>query len=294
MSRPAVSKIKLFCAHCNKEFYAFPCEIRKNKKFCSRDCYLKSVEGKIEKTCEVCGKQFYIFKSESKRKHQRGRFCSSTCYGKWVSTSRIRTTRVTLKCKQCGVDYEVNKYKEHTSNFCSYDCRSKWRSENLRGENHWQYKPKIEMKCKHCGKPFFVNEYRFNNEGPKYCSKACSYVGRRTGSSYGKYCEKFNSEFKERVKEFFDNTCMLCGKVFPSGKSGLCVHHVHYIKSSCCNEDVPKLFVPLCNSCHCKTTMCDREYWTRYFEDIIYGQFDGKCYYTKEEYAQILSNSTED
>lgn len=277
------------CEYCKVSFYARDSEIKRGIKYCSRECYLSATKNSVEKICEHCGKPFKLHMSETKRQHNRGRFCSIQCYYDRIKITKEKQHKVVATCKQCGKSYEVARYKKDNTSYCSYACRDEWRRINLRGENHWQYKPKIKINCHVCGKEFFVNEYRLQNGNPKYCSYECMGKDRiTTGGSFGKYCEKFNREFKHRVKEFFNNTCVLCGKKFPSGPSRLCVHHVHYDKGSCCDGVEYRDFVTLCNSCHCKTTMGDREYWIKYFEDFLAQNYGGKCYYTKEEYEQII------
>lgn len=108
------------------------------------------------------------------------------------------------------------------------------------------------------------------------------------GISFEPYCQKFNNEFKERVREFFGRRCVVCGINENENHKKLHVHHVNYDKMVCCNGNIP-LFVPLCNRCHPKTSNGDRDYWNRHFEELIMKKYDGKCYYTKEE--MILRHS---
>lgn len=111
------------------------------------------------------------------------------------------------------------------------------------------------------------------------------------GHAYEPYCILFNKEFKERVRNFFDNTCVLCGKPQSERLRKLCIHHVIYNKNACC-DDSERLFVPLCGSCHGKTNK-DRDYWQEYFTKEINEKYGGKCYLTKEEYLQVKRIMTE-
>jgi len=56
---------------------------------------------------------------------------------------------------------------------------------------------------------------------------------------YPLYCEKFNAEFRERVRAYFGYVCPECGT--PQNGRKLAVHHVNYNKKSCCDPDVPRL-----------------------------------------------------
>ena len=109
------------------------------------------------------------------------------------------------------------------------------------------------------------------------------WYGNATYYDNPQYCEKFNAEFKERVRAFRGYICLGCGKpqdVINDKK--LSIHHVHYDKKMCCNGS-PHDVVPLCTSCHTKTN-CDRDYWEDHFTEMIYANDPtGKCFFTKEE-----------
>lgn len=111
------------------------------------------------------------------------------------------------------------------------------------------------------------------------------------------YCYLFNNEFKERNREFFNRTCMLCDKteaeiiedMIVRGKRPckLHIHHITYNKNTCCDNTAP-LFVSLCISCNNKVN-ANREYWEQYFTNLIMTNYNGKCFYTKEE-MEIIKN----
>ena len=101
------------------------------------------------------------------------------------------------------------------------------------------------------------------------------------GISFEPYCPKFNNEFKERNRAFFDYICPEC--LTPQNGVKLCVHHINFNKMSCC-DNTPPLFVPLCKSCHSKTNS-NRDYWEAYFTNMIEDYYEGKCYFTPEEMA---------
>lgn len=103
----------------------------------------------------------------------------------------------------------------------------------------------------------------------------------RGGISFEPYCAKFDDDLKERVREFFGRKCFECNKIEKENNRKLDIHHVNFDKMVCCN-DIKPLFVPLCQSCHPKTNF-NREYWEKYFSKRIIEEYDGKCFYTKEE-----------
>jgi|GEM_PF-5815699 len=107
------------------------------------------------------------------------------------------------------------------------------------------------------------------------------------GSSWGKYCPKFNYDFKERVREFFGRRCVECGT--PENGERLCIHHVNFRKDACCAEDVVPLFVPLCKSCHAKTNY-NRPHWEAKYTALIREKHDGLCYLPKPGDPVTVSN----
>lgn len=81
------------------------------------------------------------------------------------------------------------------------------------------------------------------------------------GISFEPYCQKFNKQLKEHIRERDSRTCQLCGEK-ENGKK-LDVHHIHYDKPNC----TPDL-VSLCKSCNAKVNF-NREYWELYFIGLL-------------------------
>lgn len=166
-----------------------------------------------------------------------------------------------------------------------------------RGKDNPAWKGKITIICINCGKPFETFQSRAKSR--KYCSMKCrnNHYGPRffgkenpnwhNGASFEPYCEKFNKEFKNRVRVFFGYTCAVCGKKQEDDIKGqsLHVHHINYRKDACCSPEVKPLFITLCSHCHGKVHY-DRDYWNVHFQSIIEQEYNGKCYYTKEEFKR--------
>lgn len=275
------------CDECGKEFTS-AC---KTNRFCSRLCYAKYrsrvfVGGKnpawsgggILKTCKICGKTFTLKKSENARENRD--CCSKPC------ANKAQTKQVTLSCVICKNEFSIplSQFKRGNANCCSLACRAEWK------------KKTINKNCLICGKEFETKPSLIKRGGGKYCSEYCAGLSKlnagnpnwRDGASFDKYCEKFNANFKKRVRAFFDCKCVECGS--PENGKRHAVHHVNFRKDSCCDQEAPRLFVALCASCHSKTSY-NRQYWERHFTDLINQYYGGKCYFTKEEMKQLTETN---
>lgn len=87
------------------------------------------------------------------------------------------------------------------------------------------------------------------------------------GISFEPYCDKFNYQFKEYIRDTYGRMCFLCGKEENGRKH--CVHHVDYNKEVLCNG-IKGEFVPLCLKCHI-TTNTNRKYWEQTIMEMLGG-----------------------
>jgi hypothetical protein len=114
--------------------------------------------------------------------------------------------------------------------------------------------------------------------------KASNWKG---GLSFEPYCPKFNADLKRRIRAFFGHRCVVCGKgVEENGKRKqlMACHHVEYNKSACC-DGKPVHFAALCVTCH-SITGKNRCRWEAMLHRIIDEIYDGKSYFTKEEWSK--------
>lgn len=176
---------------------------------------------------------------------------------------------------------KVNAYKERRKDYIK-----------AKQKEYYIESKTVDIICMNCGKPGKSTPY---NPG-KFCSVVCKLTWLRGancstwkgGISYEPYCPKFNNDLKRRVRDFFDNECVVCGKSTKDNKKNLSVHHVEYDKQACC-DGLPVQFVALCGSCHCRTNN-NRDRWENMFHVIIDEMYNGRSYYTKEEYKSIRSD----
>lgn len=147
------------------------------------------------------------------------------------------------------------------------------------------FESKLETHSKTCLAP--VRERRalaFNRVGQQWVKSHKGHLSPswKGGLSFEPYCPRFNNEFRDCVRAFFGFKCVLCGKTQKENGRRLCVHHVNYKNEACCDEDIPKYFLLLCNSDHNRTNH-NREKWQKRFTRIIEKRFKGKCFLHKKE-----------
>jgi hypothetical protein len=154
-----------------------------------------------------------------------------------------------------------------------------------RDKVYWDTNVKY-ITCIQCGKPAKV----FKKLSGNFCSRKCHLAwqrgpnapGWKGGISFEPYCPKFNNEFKQRVRAFFDFQCLMCGKPQEENGNALHVHHVNYDKTACC-DGKPVHFAALCCRHHSKTSHGDRQRWANMLHIVIEEVYGGRSYLTKEE-----------
>jgi len=243
----------------------------------------------ITLTCKQCGEEFNVTNTLK----NTAKFCSLKCFGLWRSNNFSGTNapqyknRITITCKYCKNEFEVKPYEKYRE-FCSKQCVGKAQI----GKNNPNYKKRAILICKECGKEFKVKPHLKNYQ--LFCSHKCSEqynIGENHYSYlYSKsteYCDKFNYKCKESNRDKFYRKCFLCGKL--ETKRKLDVHHVDYDKKQGCN-DKKWLLVPLCQSCHGKTSgnQKNRDYYQNLILNLIYMREMILDYNNKIDYRSIL------
>lgn len=298
----------LICAYCNKEFEIEPHQEKLNKKYCSSGCYIahkkeKSLDKKCKNRskiythvfiCRICGKETTV---KSRNKYQPNTCGSTECIrlSQKGKHGGKKVDDVIVNCIICGNEIAIrphNLNKNKLGNVCSSECKRKL----LLNTNVTLKKKGNTSICEYCGEEFLCIPSMVNHR--RFCSRKCSTNYHRGenntawkgGVSFEPYCEKFNEDLKERVREFWGRKCAICGKLEKDNTKGykLSVHHVESNKNTCC-DDSAWLFAPLCMSCHGKMQFYEEE-WMEYLTDVINNRMGGKCFYTKEEYKEVLSS----
>ena len=104
-------------------------------------------DGKTKYKCEYCGEENEAYPSILEQGDKN--FCDKECSRLWKKHERPSNEHnwwkggpVKVNCETCGVEIERKPCKlERSQNFfCSTECEGKWKSENLRRENHPNWK----------------------------------------------------------------------------------------------------------------------------------------------------------
>jgi len=132
------------CPICGSSFYVPRWKVLQGAgRFCSRQCYGKSIRDQVEAECIQCHHTYVVKRS----KEGATQFCSRECQAAWQSANwqgedSPRWGGEERTCEWCGARYYIGKWKadHNLSRFCSRECYGHWRSRELRGEksNRWK------------------------------------------------------------------------------------------------------------------------------------------------------------
>lgn len=232
---------------------------------------------KIKRICRYCGKNIKFYPSAIKR--GQGKFCNLKCMGKWQSEHQTgknnpnwKGGKVKIICQQCGKEREVYPYeiKKRRDKFCSPKCYNE------------SQKTQIKCICQQCGIEFPITPSQIKHGRGKFCSPECqhkyhsgkNHPAWQGGISFEPYCQKFNNEFKEYIRNKFGRVCFLCPITEEENGQKLSVHHVNYNKNCGCDDDKTCQFVPLCRGCNTKVNN-NREMWEAKINAIMQNKLNG-------------------
>jgi hypothetical protein len=195
-----------------------------------------------------------------------GKYCSKKCFTEshcGENAPNWKGGRRKCKCLKCGKDFFARAWDIKNSGGGKY-CSRKCSSDSRRN--------KIKRICKICNKEFFIWPSDDRGNKRKYCSVECANKGQsgknsprwNGGTSFLPYCPKFNERRKKAVRNFFNNTCLACGKHTSENIIGgkvvaLSVHHSDHDKEQGCSGK-PFNLVPLCHDCHGDERFNQEEY----------------------------------
>jgi hypothetical protein len=265
--------IKCTCTKCGKPFVVKPYAIKSGGgKYCSIKCYHNAQIIRVERVCVFCGKTFEARAEQIRLGH--GKYCSKKC--DYMS----RTKQVECVCLTCGKAFKIGRGRFNRGNgkYCSKKCRGIANRGKARTQEE---RNKVsEGVIRYFDDP---NMRKRQSAAQKKRFEDTWWYGSVNYHDAPKYCEKWTSDLRERVRAYFGYVCFECGT--PQGKTKLHVHHVWYNKAMCC-DNTPRTLVPLCKSCHLKTNY-KREYWSLHFQELIDTRHKGKCWLTREEMKRV-------
>lgn len=153
--------------------------------------------GKIKTICNFCGKQFdvWIYQSKTDRK----KYCSRSCL--FLASRK----NITIKCKQCEKDFNVNPCKKNRI-FCSKSCSAQFQMKGKKGSNSHNWKGgRVTNRCGICDKEFQPHRGQIKRGFGKFCSHSCRAINgilkRRT---FGTSIERiFEYELKKSGLKYY-------------------------------------------------------------------------------------------
>lgn len=304
--------VKVNCAVCGKGFLAKPNHVRKGwGRCCSRKCACILLTGKkrgphsaIHR--ERIGESNRRAYAEGRKRNMAGP--NNPRWGKHCTEETKQKIRLTQLGK-VGMPGKLNPmYGKHPSAESIKKSADAQRGKPKHSEDH---KQKLSERLKKFN-PMDTLEARKKRSDALKGKLVGDKNPNWSGGGHTEYCEKWNKPFRERIRAWFNHTCIECGAI-QDGHNFHC-HHVYYDKKACCSieengmyksnlgiKDAPKTFeiigdpnkfVLLCRYCHCRTNGSkSRGQWARHFEEIINNYYGGKSYFTQGDTRVFLQSS---
>lgn len=257
----------IICEQCGKEFMAQP---SKSRKFCSHECYSRSLCKPVERVCPQCGKTFV------RSPNRNNTFCSQECY-----TASRQSPEVKKVCPTCGTQFAVSQHRR-AQVYCSQECTPQRTQDPEKrtittceqcGEPFVHYKSNPRKYCSNECKweamkttpyihtcPCCGEEYETDKKHQEFCSAECAGVAKRgedhpnwKGGASVQYGPNWETQ-KRKAKDRDQHTCQLCG--YESGGDTLLdVHHIipyREFDDDWETANVLDNLISLCRPCHVK------------------------------------------
>lgn len=180
MSRKKKIELIGICKICENDFIYNP--KKKSGLYCSKQCSNSEPNrnryyaNKVKRTCLVCKKEFEIYEKESRRRVDRGLYCSVICRAKTQRKDKTYKRQLKLKlkvnrlrkCMVCQANYYSYNKK---SRACSVKCAGELRTG---ANNHGWKGGKPKRKCVQCNKSFTAHSNLDIERGfAKFCNRRC-------------------------------------------------------------------------------------------------------------------------
>jgi len=210
------------CKFCHVIF-----EGRKERLFCSRDCWEKYNKSKTT-YCEICGAPL-----TPKQRGSGSRCCSRKCGGIFRTGKPRKTKYKDKKCLTCGKQFHP---RDNKSKYCSRKC-------------YYASYYQRELACNQCGITFKGRPNR------KFCSPECYHQYRKEHRAPPK--QPYGPDWKTQRRKALrrdNHTCQECGGNTNGRTSD--VHHIIPFREFGIerHKEANQLdnLITLCRSCHMK------------------------------------------
>jgi len=289
------------CQYCGKEFYVRPIEIKRNKKFCSMECFNKSGYRSSMQKGKAISLESRKKMSESKKKAIESGILKIWNKGLTKETDK-RVEKYSRNLKGRNFSEETrrkiseSKKEFHKKNPEWGELQSKNRKkylkehpESIPNKNPEILKKMIETQhmkgqinshvwvvCYICGQLKELENRTFNSRVKAgvnhfFCSKKCESQWRSFRYALekhpnwrgGKSFEPYTTEFNEVLKQAVRNRDNQTCKICGMKEQNIHhnVHHINYKKDDCSLDNL----ITLCHACHTKTNF-NRKYWMKFFK----------------------------
>ena len=244
------------CQYCGIEFQAANWDVKRGRKYCSRECYWKDSKNRITKDCRYCNSPFEVIKSQKDVVH----YCCKECRlaDGWIPSDPSKHS--IFVCEWCGQEFEEWTYRQ--PRFCSNQCRSEFAARQPKPST---IKPEIHITriCKSCGKEYETTTHQVRLRGSNFCSPECRDAdnGMRmrgdgnpnyNGGHIDDYGPNWCSQ-KRKARKRDRYICQCCERKKRKGERALDVHHI--VKAKLFNGDFESAnhlsnLITLCRQCH--------------------------------------------
>lgn len=239
------------CAECGATVSRPPSQIiGRRRVFCSSACrlthlrrerhHLENVKPqRIACPCAQCGT--IVHRKPSHVARVAAVFCTQACSAEAQRGRPVERRGASRPCAQCGATFYRPPCRDRIGRrYCSNKCAALGRR-----------KPSIHLTrtCQTCGAMYRTTLHQVTKRGSRYCSRACHYAGKRTGTTvYNFYWRSTAAKVRRR-----DNyTCQLCERVQKTPR--LHVHHIipaaTFGIDRATEANDPRNLVSLCAPCH--------------------------------------------
>lgn len=238
------------------------------KKFCSKKCKgayqsknpisFQHLSKKQQVNCSYCNS--ILMRKKSVVEKQKNHFCDRNCntkYKREVEKPGPKRDRITIICKECGVDFKVIKSRTNAK-YCSRNCLGKANGKRAKKN----LSKRLKITCEQCAKPFMKKPSVIRTLN--FCSVECMgtyyreqslFSGESSGTWRGGKKTYYGPNWlaqRRAARERDSYSCQRCGITETEYGQELSVHHIipfALIDDYTAANELTNL-VSVCEPCH--------------------------------------------